>query len=149
MSALELLGPLLTLASGFDWCKFAAVRIWVDNSAAVHIWKKGYSTACPLSSTIVKAVHTIANGIGCNVDVEEITRCSTPGADMADALSKGHFLRFWSICNANDDFDLPLSMAWVPKQLMKWIMDPKDDDNLGYRILEEIAPYTPVLGLST
>ena len=47
MNALELLGPLLTLAAGFEWCRFAAVRIWVDNSAAIHIWKKGYSTACP------------------------------------------------------------------------------------------------------
>ena len=148
MSALELLGPLLTISSGFDWCRFAAVKIWVDNSAAVHIWKKGYSTACPLSSTIVKAIHTIASGIGCTVDIEEITRCSTPGAEMSDALSKGHFLRFWDICKTSEEFDLPLSMAWVPKQLMKWIMDPKEDDNLGGRILEEIAPYTPVLGVS-
>ena len=41
MNALELLGPLLTLAAGFEWCRFAAVRIWVDNSAAIHICKKG------------------------------------------------------------------------------------------------------------
>ena len=64
------------------------------------------------------------------MEVEESTRCSTTGANMAEALSKGHFLRFWSICNSTEDSDLPISMAWVPKQLLKWIMDPKDDDHL-------------------
>ena len=144
MSALELLGPLLTLASGFKWCQHTPVRIWVDNAAAVQIWKKGYSTACHLSTTIVNAMHTIATAIGCTVELEKITRCSTPGAVMADSLSKGHFVRFWK--EAHDaNFELPLEKAWVPKSLMQWIMDPREDDSLGTRIVQEISPFVQVL----
>ena len=45
MSAIELVGPLLNLASGHSWCKNRPVKIWVDNAASVFIWQKGYSTS--------------------------------------------------------------------------------------------------------
>ena len=84
MSALELVGPLLVISAGFQQ---NSVRVWVDNAGSVGIWKKGYSTTCYLSTTIVKAIATVAAGLGCWLDVVKITRCSNPGADMADALS--------------------------------------------------------------
>ena len=144
MSALELLGPLLTLASGFKWCQQTPIRIWVDNAAAVQIWSKGYSTACHLSTTIVNAMHTIATAIGATVELTKITRCSNSGALMADSLSKGHFVRFWEEAH-RAKFDIPLEKAWVPESLMKWIMDPREDDSLGDRIVQEISPYVTVL----
>ena len=145
MSALELLGPLLTLAAGFQWCKQMPVVVWVDNAASVHIWDKGYSTACPLSTTVVKAMNTVATAIGCTLEVKKITRCSTHGAEMADSLSKGHFLKFHDEAKRAEGFDLPLDKAWVPEQLMRWIMDPKEDEWLGDRIVEEISQYVQVL----
>ena len=148
MSALELLGPLLAISAGYQWCRFVPVKVWVDNAAAVHIWRKGYSTSCPLSSTIVKAIHDIASAIGCRMEIVKITRCSTPGAEMADALSKGHFLRFWAVHKEAKEFEVPLDMAWVPKALTTWVLDPKEDSQLGDRILEELSMYTPVLGKS-
>ena len=60
-------------------------------------------------------------------------------------LSKGHFLRFWKEAKDESDFALPLEKAWVPKQLMAWIMDPKEDEWLGDRIVEEISPFVQVL----
>ena len=145
MSALELLGPLLTLASGFQWCQQRPVVVWVDNAASVHIWEKGYSTACQLSTTVVKAMHTVATAIGCSLEVKKITRCSSDGAVMADSLSKGHFLKFWNEAKSAQDFNLPADKAWVPTQLMKWIVDPKEDDWLGDRIVEEISQHVQVL----
>ena len=145
MSALELLGPLLTISAGFQWCRQTPVVTWVDNAASVHIWDKGYSTACQLSNTIVKAMNTVATAIGCTLEVKKITRCSSPGATMADALSKGHFMRFWSEARKEPDFALPLEKAWVPKQLLSWIMDPKEDEWLGDRIVEEISPFVQVM----
>ena len=71
------------------------VRFWVDNSGACFIYKKGYSSSCPLSSAIVAAISCVAAGIGCTVDLEKITRCSNPQSVMADALSKADFARFW------------------------------------------------------
>ena len=144
MSALELLGPLLAVSAGYWWCRFNQVRVWVDNAASVHIWNKGYSTACPLSSTVAMAIHTVATGIGCTIELEKITRCSTPGAEMADALSKGHFLRFWSECN-KAEFEVQQDKPWVPEVLMRWIMDPKEDETLGQRILEELSSHTEVM----
>ena len=65
MSALELIGPLLVISCGFKECKGRPVRIWVDNVGSVAIWKKGYSNHCSLSSTIVKAISVVADGLGC------------------------------------------------------------------------------------
>ena len=138
MSALELVGPLLVVSAGFNVCKGMPVRVWVDNSGSVAIWRKGYSTSCRLCSTIVKAIGTVAAGIGCRLDVTKILRCSTPEADMADALSKGAFQRFWDL-NNRESLSLGLEPAWVPPQLSAWLEHPREDDALGDRILAEIG----------
>jgi hypothetical protein len=46
LSALELVGPLLCVTSGHEWCRGRVVRVWVDNIGAVKIWSKGYSLSC-------------------------------------------------------------------------------------------------------
>ena len=147
MSALELVGPLLVLSAGFSWCKGRPVKIWVDNSGSVGIWRKGYSTTCALSTTLVMALATIASGLGCWVELVKITRCSNAGADMADALSKADFGRFWSLCDRYN-FDCPLEPAWVPVSLVAWLESPCPDEGLGQRILGEISLRTGVLGYS-
>jgi hypothetical protein len=40
----------------------------------VAIWKKGYSTRCRLSSTIVTTTHAVAAAIGCTLHVEKMLR---------------------------------------------------------------------------
>ena len=146
MSALELVGPLLALASGYSWCRNMPVRIHVDNAGSVFIWKKGYSTRCDLSTTLVKAIAFVAAGIGCRVDLVKITRCSTPLADMADALSKGAFSRFWAITRSTPHVKMNLEPAWVPPALLKWISAPCYDEDLGHKILQQMAGKTEVLG---
>ena len=147
MSCLELLGPLLVVSAGASWLKNAHVRIFVDNDGAVHIWRKGYSTTCPLSSSVVKAISTIAAAIGCKVELAMITRCSTTGAQLADALSKGKFDTFKSIAQ-RDNFSVPDGLAVVPKTLLQWVADPREDDFLGDRILEELAMNMDILGVN-
>jgi hypothetical protein len=147
MSALELVGPLLVLSAGFALCSGKPVKIWVDNAGSVGIWRKGYSTTCALSTTLVKAVATVASGIGCWVEIVKITRCSTAGADMADALSKADFTRFWSLSDGAG-FDCPVGPAWVPVSLVAWLESPCPDEGLGQRILGEISLRTCVLGYS-
>ena len=144
MSALELLGPLLTISAGYKWCARTAVKVWVDNMASVSIWHKGYSTSCPLSSCLVKAIAVIAGGIGCQITVEKITRCSDVGSELADSLSKGDFQRFHAISHSNA-WSLPSDMAWVPWALKQWVSNPRPDDDLGHKILQELAQFTPVL----
>ena len=86
----------------------------------------------------------IAGGLGCRLDVFKITRCSNPGSDMADALSKGAFMRFWALVE-KEGWTLPQQKAWVPTALLSWVDNPVPDDDLGHNILQEIAQYTPVL----
>ena len=146
MSALELLGPLLVLAAGFRRFQNCEVNIWVDNAAGVCIWNKGYSSSCDLSSTVVKAVHTVGASIGCRVNITKITRCSVAMATMADALSKGAFLRFWGLVK-EEGLDMPLDMAWVPPSLVAWVLDPVDDPCLGDKIVRDLSQYAQVLSV--
>ena len=145
MSALELISPLLVVSSGFRWCTNNPVRIWVDNAGSVFIWRKGYSTTCFLSTTLVKAIAIVAAGIGCQVDLVKITRCSTPLADMADALSKCAFSRFWDLAKANS-YLLEQAPAWIPPALVALVQNPVPDDDLGEKILNNLAAFTKVLG---
>ena len=147
LSALELVGPLVCVAAGHRWCRGRPVRIWVDNIGSVRIWKKGYSSSCGLSTTLVKAIATVAAGIGCRVTIEKITRCSGTGAVMADALSKGEFARFREVA-AVARWDLDVGPAVVPGSLLYWLADPVVDDQLGARLLREMSGSAAVLGYS-
>ena len=146
MSALELVGPLLVVSAGYSWCRNAAIKIWVDNAGSVFIWKKGYSSSCPYSTTLVKAIAAVAAGLGCHVDLVKIGRCSTPLADMADALSKCAFSRFQHLAYKAGYSALPLAPAWFPAAISQWVSNPVPDDGLGDRILRELAKRTLVLG---
>ena len=147
LSALELVGPLVCVTAGHRWCRGRPVRIWVDNIGSVRIWKKGYSSSCGLSTTLVKAIATVAAGIGCRVTIEKITRCSGTGAVMADALSKGEFARFREVA-AVARWDLDVGPAVVPGSLLYWLADPVVDDQLGARLLREMSGSAAVLGYS-
>jgi hypothetical protein len=141
LSALELVGPLIVVAAAFQVCRSAPVRVWVDNKGSVRIWEKGYSTSCGLCTTLVKAIATVAAGLGCRLNIEKISRCSVPGAVAADALSKADFGRFREVAG-----DLPHDPLWVPRAILAWIQDPKRDDDLGDKILRELRKRTIVLG---
>lgn len=135
MSALELVGPLLALVAGHNIWRGQCVRFWVDNSGSVFIFKKGYSTSCVLSTTLVKALASVAAGLGCRIDIVKITRCSTPEADMADALSKSDLTRFWAGAERHPSLALPLFPASVPEALSAWLTAPREDAALGEKLL--------------
>jgi len=145
LSALELIGPLAAITAGHKWAANAYVRIWVDNAGSVQIWKKGYSTHCSIANTAVKALATVAAGIGCRVTIEKIRRCSHPAAKMADALSKGDFRAFWALADSTpwELFEDPMV---APAKLLAWVANPGEDDDLGQQLLEGIAHAAPVLG---
>jgi len=145
LSALELVGPLVAIAAGHSWCRNRQVRIWVDNIGSVQIWRKGYSTSCRLSTTLVKAISTVAASIGCRVHIRKIRRCSDTGAKMADALSKGDFKDFWRTADESgwSLFEEPMK---IPGSILHWVADPKEDDDLGRKIVEELLPDGEFLG---
>ena len=145
LSALELVGPLVVLAAGADRCRGRPVRVWVDNAGSVKIWEKGYSMRCALCTTLVKASAAVAAALGCRFVVEKIRRCSTAGADMADALSKAQFGRCRQLAAMNS-WKLQTEPARVPGTILRWLANPVKDDELGHRILKEMAVSQAVLG---
>ena len=93
-TALELIGPLVSLVVFAESCRGWPVNIWVDNAGVVRIWHRGYSSWCRLSTTIVKALSTVAAALGCRVEIRKVTRCSRTGPKLADQLSKAEFAAF-------------------------------------------------------
>ena len=145
LSALELVAPLAILCGAPDKVRGRALRIMVDNAGSVAIWRKGYSTKCELSSTLVRAMFEVSASLECRVEVTKVTRCSDIGSEMADALSKAEFLRFREL-TLKVGYPLNKNMGEVPKSLLDWIQHPTENLELGREILEEMSLKTKVLG---
>jgi hypothetical protein len=138
LSALELIGPLIVLAAGAEWCSNANVHIWIDNAGSVGIWRKGYCATCQLCSTIVKAMSFVAAGIGCNLDISKVTRCSNADATIADALSQGRVATARHVAE-QDGRQLLLDPARIPAELLAWLDRPVPDEKLGEKLLRAIS----------
>lgn len=145
MSALELIGPLICVASHYDVIRSRNITIHVDNSGSVEIWKKGYSNSCDLCTTLVTAIAEVSAGLGCIVHIAKITRRSSTGPLLADYLSKAEFTNFRSVAQ-NANWALNLDPAWIPPSILLWISNPCVTDNLGTNILLDISKKTAVLG---
>ena len=76
LSALELVGPLALLCGAAEKIRGQAVKIMVDNAGSVAIFRKGYSTSCELSSTLVRAMYEVSVALECRVEILKVTRCS-------------------------------------------------------------------------
>jgi hypothetical protein len=137
LSALELVGPLICIAADFSACRGRPVRIWVDNSGAVGIWRKGYSTRCQLCTILVKAIGKVATAAGSLITIEKITRCSNTGSELADELSKGRFSSFKS--KLPDCWTIASEPAKIPPSILAWIARPTADHELGEKILHDIG----------
>ena len=147
LSALELVGPLALLCGAQDKVRGKPMKVMVDNAGSVAIWRKGYSTSCELSSTLVRAMHVVSVALECRLDIMKITRCSDPGSQMADALSKAEFSKFEEVSRKHP-FKINSGMTKVPRALIAWINNPCFDWNLGQRILEEMEETTALLGFN-
>ena len=148
LSALELIAPLAMVCGAPDIVRGQPLNIFVDNSGSVMIWKKGYSTRCELSSTLVRAIFQVSTALECRVNIVKITRCSNPEADMADALSKAELIRFRRVA-MKENIHIQENMGTVPQALLDWVNDPKEDWFLGHNILNEISRETAVLGYNS
>jgi len=137
LSALELVGPLIWVASGASLCRGKPVRIWVDNAGSVAIWRKGYSSSCSLCTTLVAAIGRVAAALGSTVAIDKITRCDGTGATLADELSKGRLDKFKRRLPL--DWVLPTDPAQIPSAILQWIADPVLTPDLGDRILADLA----------
>jgi len=145
MSALELMGPLITISAASRSLAGKHVTFWVDNQGSCMIWRRGYSNSCKLSNTIVKAIATVAASIGSRVEISKITRCSEQWSTLADQLSQGNFSR---ILEENTGTKFDPTPAQIPKSILKWAVRPTVSDELGMDILKELASNQEILGIN-
>jgi hypothetical protein len=145
LSALELVGPLVVVAAGHQVCRGQTLQVWVDNAGSVEVYRKGYSRNCRLCTTLVKAMATVAAGIGCRLEVIKITRCTGTGATLADQLSKARFGDFRRTAE-QAGWPLQLGPARIPAVLLKWLDRPFPCDRLGAAILEELSTSSKLAG---
>jgi hypothetical protein len=136
LSALELVGPLICISSDQETCSGKPIRIWVDNSGSIGVWRKGYSIRCRLCDTLVKAIGRIAAATGCRVDIKKVTRCSNDGSILADELSKGRFSAFKR--KLPSTWKITPEPAWIPPSILRWIATPRADYSLGEKILTDM-----------
>ena len=68
-------------------------------------------------------------------------RCSNKGALIADMLSKAAFNEFYQLFP-----ERKTEPALIPRELLLWIKDPKEDMKLGQRILKEMSQHTLSMG---
>jgi len=145
LSALELIGPLITIVAARNLLRGKAIRIWVDNAGSVAIWKKGFSTSCALSSCIVTTMAAVAGALNINMEIEKITRCSGTGAKLADALSKADFGLFRRTAAA-ENWPLKVEPAPITGALLRWLDKPTVDFDLASKILEDLARTENIVG---
>lgn len=144
MAALELIGPLVAISTAAQQVSGRPIRFWVDNKGSCGIWKHGFSSSCLLSNCIVKTIAAVAAALGCQVDICKITRCNGAGAVMADALSKADWNRF-KIAGGHK---LDLQPGKIPRALLKWCQQPVVDEQLGSRIIAELAQEIQIVGIN-
>ena len=139
LTTLEGFRALVGLAVIPNLARNGEIHILVDNSGFVAIYGKK-SSKCLYDYTIAKAIADIARGLSCTVRVLKTRRMSGTGEVIADALSKAEWSRAWPL--------MPLmntAPEFIPRTLLRWIMDPKPDLYLGKRVLKEMSAYTKVL----
>ena len=141
LTCLELLGPLVTLCVAPDMIRNQHLVVYVDNQGSCDIFRKGYSTSCFYSGTVVRAMHEVADGLNCTLHVVKITRCSDAGALAADMLSKADFRGFNKLMPGRN-----ASPAVIPKAILEWVQDPTVSLSLGEKICKEMSRNTKILG---
>ena len=130
----------MAVCAGYRIIKNGALEVHCDNQGTVDISRKGYSSVCPYSYTVIKAAHDVAFALNCQLQVTKIRRCSGKGAKLADKLSKGDFSTLK--VEMPKKFDDP---AFMPRTLIKWLMDPFPDMDLGKAIINEMSSYTDII----
>ena len=141
LCSLEGFAALLGLVTNAAQVRNWEASIFCDNAGFVTAYRKHHSR-CEYSYTIAKALNDVAEGLGCKANVVKTKRCSGPGEEAADALSKGDWDRAWAHMPQKD-----VDPKRIPRSLLLWINNPYPDLDLGKKILSDMSKYMEVLYL--
>ena len=60
------------------------MEVFIDNSGAVHAFRKCYSRRCRYLNTVIMATLTVSKALGIIVVVTDVPRRSDHGSEVAD-----------------------------------------------------------------
>ena len=103
LCVLEMLRPLVILTIRPNMVRNKDMEVFVDNSGAVNIYAKGYSSTCLYSYTVAMAINEVAKGLNCNIQLTKVARWS-------DAISKADVGTMHSLMPGLND-----APCWVPR----------------------------------
>ena len=84
MSVLEQLGILVSISLLNQYASGRTMEVFIDNSGAVHAFRKCYSRRCRYLNTVIMATLTVSKALGINVVVTDVPRRSDHGSEVAD-----------------------------------------------------------------
>ena len=93
-----------------------------------------------LCTTLALAIAEVAAALNCRIEIKKVLRCSSVGAEAADAISKGDFLKFRRLKPRSN-----MNPARVPRVLEDWVQDPRED-RLGERLLKVLHMEKNMMG---
>ena len=102
-----------------------ALMIREDNQGLVSISRKGMSS-CPWMGTIAKAIADLGRATGTRIRLVKVTRCTEPGDQAADLLSKG------KVKVARAKMFLKAEPDRLPRALLQWLENPVVTAGLGF-----------------
>lgn len=132
LTLLELVGVTLPFMMDNHALAGRHVLCETDNFGTYSVWWNGHSRQDELSTTLVRALFHLVAASGSTLYVAWVRRNSTTASQWVDSFSKGRLDPFRHI-------QVPEPLPSPPKAFMSWLRDPKVDDSLGPRILEEMA----------
>ena len=141
MCCLEGLAALAGLTTISDLVRNKELIIHCDNAAFVATYRKRHSS-CVYAYSVAKAIHDVSSGLGTVTKIIKTRRCSGPGEEAADALSKGDWDRAWSYMPQKHEHP-----GRIPRAILVWAANPVADMDLGRKILADMSKYTKVLYL--
>ena len=87
-TTLEIMGFIYPLYQNRSIIEGRSIVINVDNSASFHAFENGRSASDSFATFFVQAITFVLTHLHCHLKVNNIRRCSSPHAKLADALSR-------------------------------------------------------------
>ena len=131
LSCLEGLAALAGCAVAIARYPGMALLVREDNQGLVHIYNKGMSS-CPWTWCVAKAIADLGRATGTRIKLEKVTRCTEPGDQAADLLSKGR------VDGARKKVWLEPRPDRLPRALLSWMENPVVTAGLGFRMATDL-----------
>ena len=131
LTMLEGVAALAILCARPDLIRNRAVRILTDNRGLAMAYKKAHSRD-PFTYSVMLAIKDVAKYMNTQLAITWTPRCSSPGEQVADMLSKAKFVE------AAETAGCPVNLCKVPRTLLKWLEAPRVSRLLGLAILDEM-----------